>query len=237
MNRTERLYALVEELRAVAPRPRTVAWLAERFEVSRRTVQRDLQALLQAGVPVRDQPGPYGGWFVDPVMTLPPINLTAEEALALAAAVAAAENTTPFAAAARGAMAKLATAMSAGAAEQAAEASRRIFVLPRSGAETAREAVARAVLERRVIRLTYADAAGEETVREVEPAALLTARGHWYLVGYCRMRRAGRGFRLDRVRHAEVTAEAAPARELAALDPALAIATYAESLESFTNRS
>lgn len=49
----------------------------------------------------------------------------------------------------------------------------------------------------------------------------------------------GRGFRLDRIRRAEVTAdvtaEAAPARELATLDPALA--THAESLESFTNRA
>ncbi len=55
--------------------------------------------------------------------------------------------------------------------------------------------------------------------------------------GHCRIREAGRGFRLDRIRCAEVTAEAAPARELATLDPALATATHAESLESFTNRA
>lgn len=44
MNRTDRLYALVEELRAVAPRPRSARWLAGRFEVSARTVERDLMA-------------------------------------------------------------------------------------------------------------------------------------------------------------------------------------------------
>ena len=46
MNRTARLYALVEELRAAAPRQMTVAALAARFEVSTRTVQRDLQVLI-----------------------------------------------------------------------------------------------------------------------------------------------------------------------------------------------
>ncbi|MFE3284142.1 helix-turn-helix transcriptional regulator, partial [Streptomyces sp. NPDC059233] len=72
MNRTTRLYALVEELRANAPRPVTVAALAARFEVSTRTAQRDLQALMESGVPVRTTPGRGGGWTIDPAMTLPP---------------------------------------------------------------------------------------------------------------------------------------------------------------------
>ncbi len=45
MNRTDRLYTLVEELRAAAPRPRTSRWLADRSEVSVRTIERDLSAL------------------------------------------------------------------------------------------------------------------------------------------------------------------------------------------------
>ena len=47
MNRTDRLYALVEELRAVSPPRRSARWLAERFEVSVRTVERDLSALFR----------------------------------------------------------------------------------------------------------------------------------------------------------------------------------------------
>ncbi len=45
MNRIERLYALVEELRAAGPRGRTARQLADHFEVSVRTVERDLSAL------------------------------------------------------------------------------------------------------------------------------------------------------------------------------------------------
>ncbi|MER7080933.1 helix-turn-helix transcriptional regulator, partial [Saccharopolyspora kobensis] len=114
MNRTARLYALVEELRAVAPRPLTVAVLAARFEVSTRTVQRDLQALLETGVPVRTTSGRGGGWSIDPAMTLPPIRFTAEEASALVAALAVAD--APYADAARTASQKIAASMTGPAA-------------------------------------------------------------------------------------------------------------------------
>ncbi len=52
MNRTDRLYALVEELRAAALRQRSARWLAGRFEVSVRTVERNISALQQPGVPI-----------------------------------------------------------------------------------------------------------------------------------------------------------------------------------------
>ena len=58
MNRTDRLYALVEALRARAPRPVRAAELARRFEVTTRTVERDLAALQQTGVPIWAQPSP-----------------------------------------------------------------------------------------------------------------------------------------------------------------------------------
>ncbi|MFJ6953886.1 helix-turn-helix transcriptional regulator, partial [Micromonospora aurantiaca (nom. illeg.)] len=87
MNRTDRLYALVEELRAVSPRPRSATWLARRFEVSTRTVERDISALQGAGVPIWAEPGRTGGYVVDRARTLPPVNLTAAEAVAMAVAL------------------------------------------------------------------------------------------------------------------------------------------------------
>ncbi len=68
----------------MAPRPRTARQIAERFEVSVRTIERDLTALLEAGVPIYATPGPGGGYALDPAHTLPPVNFTADEAAALA---------------------------------------------------------------------------------------------------------------------------------------------------------
>lgn len=52
VNRTGRLYAIVEELRAVSAHPRSARWLAARFEVSSRTIERDVNSLPQSGLPM-----------------------------------------------------------------------------------------------------------------------------------------------------------------------------------------
>jgi predicted DNA-binding transcriptional regulator YafY len=117
MNRTDRLYALVEELRAVAPRPRSARQLAERYEVSTRTIERDILALQESGVPIYAETGRRGGYVIDATLTLPPLNFTAAEMVAIAVALAREENT-PFAAATRSALRKvLATASAAETAE------------------------------------------------------------------------------------------------------------------------
>ncbi|MBK5224679.1 MAG: HTH domain-containing protein [Acidimicrobiia bacterium] len=89
MNRTDRLYAIVEELRAVAPRPVSATRMAERFEVSVRTIERDILALQEGGVPVWAERGRNGGYAIDTRSTLPPLNLDADEALAVMIALAA----------------------------------------------------------------------------------------------------------------------------------------------------
>jgi predicted DNA-binding transcriptional regulator YafY len=217
MNRTARLYALVEDLRAAAPRPLTVATLAARSEVSTRTVQRDLQALMEAGVPVRTTPGRGGGWSIDPAMTLPPIRFTADEASALAAALATADASAPYASAARTASQKIAASMSGPAAAAAQELAARIVALPSRAGSEVRAAVEQALTTNTVLRLSYTDAAGRESDRFVEPAGLLTADGRWYLIAWCRTRRAGRGFRLDRIAAAAPTGEQAQPHDMSEL--------------------
>ncbi|MGP3974076.1 helix-turn-helix transcriptional regulator [Streptomyces sp. 8N114] len=217
MNRTARLYALVEELRAAAPRPLTVAVLAAQFEVSRRTVQRDLQALMEAGVPVRTTPGRGGGWSIDPEMTLPPIHFTADEASALAVALAAVDASAPYAGAARTAAQKIAASMTGPASAAAHELAARIVAVPSPNNSAVRAAVEQALTTNAVLWLSYTDAAGRESDRVVEPAGLLTADGRWYLIAWCRTRRAGRGFRLDRITAAAPTSEQAQSHDLAEL--------------------
>ena len=111
MNRTDRLYAMVEELRAVAPSSRTAQELADVYEVSTRTIERDILALQEAGVPIRGVAGRRGGYSIDPARTLPPVNFSPAEALAVA--IALADESGPFAAAGRAARNKVLAAMSA----------------------------------------------------------------------------------------------------------------------------
>src|SRR6187399_1065395 len=92
MNRIDRLYALVEELRAAGPRGRTARQLAERFELSVRTIERDLSALGQAGVPLATKQGRTGGYTLDRSMSLPPLNFTPREAAAVAVALSGSEH-------------------------------------------------------------------------------------------------------------------------------------------------
>src|SRR5688500_8688735 len=69
VNRTDRLYALVEALRAIAPRHRSARELAARFEVSVRTIERDITALQESGVPIYAEPGRKGGYAIDKKMS------------------------------------------------------------------------------------------------------------------------------------------------------------------------
>ena len=221
MNRTDRLYAMVEELRASAPRALSAQRLAERFEVGVRTIQRDILALQEAGVPIWATPGPGGGYTVDPGHTLPPLNFTPSEAAAIALAMAR-SGPMPFDGAARTALHKVVVAMSASGRTGATDLLARISLLhakPEPSAPAVFRAVEEAMVERRVLRLDYRDKHGQPTsARRVEPLGFVGSERDWYLVGWCRLRNGVRVFRLDRITMIEVTRERSPARLSAALD-------------------
>lgn len=217
MNRTDRLYAIAEELRAAGPRGRTGTWLARRFEVSTRTVKRDVSSLQQAGVPIWAEAGPGGGYVLDAAATMPPLSMTAAEATAVALALAAMPSL-PFAPDGRSALAKVLASMPEPERDRAAALGERLWL---RGSEASRPAVARALDEALrqevVVVLDYTDAAGTRTSRRpVEPMAMASPGGHWYLLAWCRTRRSGRWFRLDRIAAATLTHEPAPPRSLQA---------------------
>ncbi|MET8846939.1 YafY family protein [Amycolatopsis sp. NPDC004625] len=209
MNRTDRLYALVEELRAVSPRPRSARWLATRFEVSVRTVERDIGALQQSGVPVYAETGRTGGYCLDKAHTMPPVNLTPAEAVAMALALRHLDGT-PFRAEGRSALHKLAAAMRHEDAAMARDLATCVHLL----GDGPIPPMPHVLGIRRVLRIRYADRGGTITRREIEPLGYVGKPEHWYLVAWCRLRGAIRAFRTDRIASFTATAEVPPLRRL-----------------------
>jgi len=229
VNRTDRLYALVEELRAAAPRPRSAPQLARKFEVSTRTIERDILAIQESGVPVYAETGRRGGYVIDKTLTLPPVNLTAAEMVAIAVSLRETEET-PFATAARSALRKVLAAAPPGQMAEAERLVNRIRLIestrsdssPRGRAATEPTpvpvAIQEAITARRVLMIDYRDRRDVVTVREVEPVAFAGTRTHWYLVAWCRLRDHARAFRVDRILAAVDTGAPAPHRAYGDLD-------------------
>ena len=218
VNRTDRLYALVEEMRAVAPRPRSARWLAARFEVSVRTVERDINALQQSGVPIYAETGRTGGYCLDKARTLPPVNLTPGEAVAMALALRRLEGT-PFRATAGSALRKLVAAMQSDDAAAARDLAGRIHLLGDPGTTPSMpRVVADALSTRHVLRIGYVDREGATTTREIEPLGYVGTATHWYLMAWCRLRGTLRAFRTDRITSVSLTAEVPAPRALRSED-------------------
>lgn len=227
MNRTDRLYAIVEDLRAVAPRRRSARRLAAQYEVSVRTIERDIGALQQAGVPIYADTGRLGGYALDPAMTLPPLNFTPAEAVAVSVALHGATGS-PFAREARSALRKIMAAMPAPRAAAAQQLAERVQFIARTDVDSGDGEpgaipliIERALAARRVLRVDYVDRHGVPSEREVEPVMFLAGQNGWYLVGWCRLRDDLRAFRLDRIVACLDTGQPAPTRPAEKVAPRL----------------
>ncbi|GAA1487888.1 helix-turn-helix transcriptional regulator [Brachybacterium sacelli] len=214
MRRSERHHALLDVLRANAERPVSVPRLAARFAVSTRTVERDLRALQDAGVPLYAMPGRTGGYAIRRDYSLPPLAFTPAEATAVAAGLSVMMGS-PFAEDAHRALDKVLAAMPPERRERARGLAVRVAAMaPEAPTEPDIAEVVREVLDRpRVVELEYSShETGECTRRTVEPLGLITVRGGWILVGWCRLREGVRGFRTDRILAIERTDEVPPER-------------------------
>lgn len=220
MNRTERLYAVAEELRRAGRSGTSGPRLARLLEVSERTIKRDVAALQQAGLPVWAQPGPGGGYVLDAVATLPPVNFTPAQAVAVAVALAAMPPGSPFSADGAAARGKVFDALGPADRLRAAELAGRVwFDAPARPDSTTDPGVLRAVEEslgrHRVLAIRYRAASGEVTRRQVEPILVAHARGWWHLIAWARDRDAVRWFRLSRIERADLTQDAYEPRPVA----------------------
>jgi len=209
MNRIDRQYAIHEELRRRQPTGVTAARLAKDLEVSVRTIKRDISALQQSGSPIWAQPGPGGGYVLAGRASLPPVNFTATQAVAVSVALAAMSSTKPFGPDARAAANKIRDALDHSEHSKARELAERIWVLhevlPSRPSSRVLRAVEQSLVDHVQLSLQYESASGDVTSRVVEPAMLARGVQQWYLVAFCQLRDKNRWFRLDRIRRATLT--------------------------------
>lgn len=218
MNRTDRLVAMVMHLQG--RRLVRAEDMAAHFEVSVRTIYRDIAALGEAGVPITGEAGV--GYSLVRSYHLPPVMLTADEAAALSVGAEMVRQFTDASVSGpmNSALDKLRAVLPRDRQEHVERLARQTVVMGRVGnvatdpaAQPWLLAVQRGVAQRRVLRLRYRGAgAAEETEREVEPLGVVFYGGAWYLVAWCRLRRDFRHFRTDRVQRLDMLAEMFPAR-------------------------
>lgn len=216
MNRTDRLVAMVMHLQG--RRIVRAEELSAHFEVSVRTVYRDISALGEAGVPIAGEAGV--GYSLVKGYHLPPVSLTADEATSLFVGGAMVKQFAdsslhePMAAA----LDKLRAVLPRDRQEHVERLARHTVVMGRPGGTSPEPAaqpwllsVQRGVAQRKVLRMTYRGRDRDETARDVEPLGVVCYGGAWYLVAWCRLRRDVRHFRVDRILKLLVLEEMFPA--------------------------
>ena len=198
MRRADRLFELVQLLRR--GKVITGAKLARELEVSERTIYRDVQALVLAGVPVEGEAGV--GYVLRGGYDLPPLMFTLEEAraLALGARMVRAWGDEDLMKSAQRVLDKVSTVVPPDVRAGLEDATLGVpdFHVPPEDRE--RLGVIRESVDlRRKLRIDYVRKDGDQNVRTVRPLGLFYWGSTWSLAAWCEMRKGFRNFRLDRM--------------------------------------
>ena len=208
MRRTERLFALAEYLRGRRTGV-TAEALAERFDVTIRTIYRDLDALRAASMPVGAERGPGGGYALDRSYTLPPVNFTAREAALLVALgrYAIDMRLMPFTETLQSGLDKVRSALSTSAQRELLArlnelAFQGVPALPSN--KEVRAVIERAWFEQQPLRIVYVDGNYIETTRTIRIESVVMDRHETRLDAIDLEKGESRPFRVDRIVRAEV---------------------------------
>ncbi|MFQ6546404.1 helix-turn-helix transcriptional regulator [Aestuariibius sp. 2305UL40-4] len=200
MRRADRLFRIVDLMRG--GRLMTAAALAERLEVSVRTIYRDVADLMANGVPITGEAGMGyvlgGGW------DLPPMMFTEDEIVALVggARMIRAWGGPEMAAGADAALDKIAAVLPDRARRKADAVHIHAFRSYRQAPDVAErlDQIEAATDAQTRLTFAYRDEAGAETTRTVRPLGLWFWGLTWTMVGWCELREDFRMFRVDRMR-------------------------------------
>jgi predicted DNA-binding transcriptional regulator YafY len=178
--------------------------LAERLEITARTLRRDIDRLRTLGYPVHSTAGVAGGYSLGAGAQLPPLMLDDDEGVAIAVALqtAAVGGVAHIDDAAQRALAKLDQLLPARARKRLKAVRSSIVRLGQSGPMVELEAVsalAAACSEQISVSFDYKDQAGKASRRDVEPHRVVHMERRWYLVAWDQLRSDWRTFRIDRL--------------------------------------
>jgi predicted DNA-binding transcriptional regulator YafY len=212
--------------------------LADRLEVSPRTLRRDVDRLRGLGYPVDSLTGPAGGYRLHAGTAMPPLLLDDDEAIAIAvglrtaarASVAGIEETSVRA------LVKLEQVLPSHLARRVGALQSATMTLPAGGPTVDPQSltvIAAACRDFEKVRFAYRGRDGAASRREVEPHSLVNLGRRWYLVAWDRSRQDWRTFRLDRLQAPASTGVRFTPRDLPAKDAA---AYVSESLSAAPNR-
>lgn len=207
MRRADRLFDIIQSLRS-STRPLTASALAERLEVTPRTIYRDIAALQARRVPIEGAPGV--GYVLRRGYDLPPLTFTTEEIEAIAVGVRMVRRLRDDALclAAESVQSKVTVALP--------EAMRRALSAPQiwvsdgaaqrpAGVDPAE--LRSAIRASRKLRITYADESGRRTRRTVRPIAMVYYVDVTLIAAWCELRRDFRHFRIERITSCSVLDE------------------------------
>ncbi len=234
MNRIDRLVATVLLLQS--RRLIRALDIAEHFEISIRTVYRDLRALEEAGVPLSAEAGE--GYSLVPGYHLPPVMFTQEEASALfiGGEFVARLTDASLQKHVQSALLKIRAVLPVDKQDylerlQEATAIRtRVFPLQEGFRDDALATIQNALVQRRVLAMEYfSNHRDSLTQRRVEPLGLLYYSEHWHLIAYCRLRKDYRDFRTDRIKTLR------PCDEVFSEHEKFSLKQYLQALEHFDN--
>ena len=206
MRRADRLFQLVQLVRG--RRLSTADFIAQRLDVSARTVYRDIADLQAQGVPIEGEAGV--GYRMRAGFDLPPLMFTQTEAQALVAAVRLAQPRLDLALAAQAeaALSKILAVLPAAA--RAAAESLAVYAPPVGPDEQTRgrlETLRVAAETRHKLRIDYLDLKEASSQRTVRPLACLFWGEVWTLAAWCETRAGFRSFRVDRITALELLPE------------------------------
>lgn len=190
--------------------------LADQFEVSLRTIYRDVEAISLAGIPVRSTPGVGGGFEIMPEYKMDHKVFSTADLSALLMGLSGLSGMVRDDELVH-ALAKVKSLIPPDRAKDIALKTDQLHIdiSPWMGGrdlEPRLETVRAALQECRLLSFTYIAHHGQKTARTAEPYRLVLKSDHWYLQGYCRKRKDFRLFRLSRMSNLQMLEEAFPPR-------------------------